>query len=201
MSDSVKAQHSYVTHNKMVRCVQVLKSFCDQDDAKKLAEQHFNIISCVETISTHLLNILKHVDGLIETLYSTSKLYRRLTFFMHLTMTDIEYEFYKQTYSADYYTTLVNLQNMHELVELCTLVSDTWESKFTKMILILKSEKTTCSIIYNKIDVTSKKAKPVLRSYELMQHILQSVEKDQRQIEIADFCNFFYDLYKLDQKI
>lgn len=201
MSDSVKAQHAYLTHNKMKRCVQVLKSFCDQDDAKKIAEQHGNILSCVENISRNFWNILKHVDGLVETLYCTSKLYKRLTFFMHLTMTDYEYEFYKQTYSADYYTTLVNLQNMQELVDLCTLVSDTWESKFTKMILILKSEKTTCSRIYNKIDVTSKKAKPVLRSYEVVQHILQSVEKDQRQIEIADFCNFFYDLYKLDQKI
>jgi len=200
MSDSVQAQHRYLNHHKMIRSVQVLKQFCDQDDVKKLADQHVNIISCVENLSTHFLHILKHVDGLVEKLYSTSKLYRRLTFFMHLTMTDIEYEFYEQTYSADYHTTLVNLQYVKEVIELCKLVSDTWESKLTKMMFILKSEKETSSIIHNKIDVSSKKAEPVLCSYEVVEHILQNAEKDQLHIEIADFCKIFYDLYKLDQK-
>lgn len=184
----------------MTQSLRVLTTFCELDDMQKLAEKHVNIIECVEHLSAHLLHILKHVDRLTETLYSTSKLYRRLTFFMHLEMTNVEYEFYEQTYRAEYHTTLVNMQNVKELVDLCNLVHDTWESKLMEIMLILNSERETHNKVYNKIDIHMKKAEPVLNSYQLVEDILHHFETDEQEIEIAEFCKIFFELHKLQKK-
>ena len=146
MSDLMQAKQLYLVHHNLLQSVRVLKSFCEEDDVKKFTQKHVNIIACVEHMSSHLLHILKHVDDLVEKLYVTSKLYRRLTFSMQLPMTDVEYDFYEQMYSADYHTTLVNLQNVQALVELCMLVNDTWELKLIEMMFILKSSKETCEV-------------------------------------------------------
>lgn len=200
MSDLMEAKRKYLTHHNLLKSVCVLKTFCEEDDVNKLAQQHVKIIACVEHMSSHLMHILKHVDDLVEKLYVTSKLYRRLTFSMQLPMTDVEYDFYEQMYSTDYYTTLVNLQTVQALVKLCKLVNNTWELKLIEMMFVLKSNKETCSKIYAKVDASLKKAKTVLNSYALAEDILQNLKKDQQQSEIAEFCKMFYESYNLKQE-
>ena len=204
MFDVVQVQHRYLVFHNMINSLQALKCFCEEDDMKKLAEKHANILRSVERLSAHALHILQHVDKLVEKLYSISKLYRRLTRYMQLDMLDFDEIFYEQNYSAEYDIVVLDLTNMKELVELCVLMHNSWEMKLNEMMFILQTKTEIKNKVYDIVDKFSRRARPVFSTYELVQNILkdmqQNMQQDQQESNIAEFCTIFYDAYKILQK-